>query len=242
MSTDFQPDNSGFTKDERVAIQRALTARGFIPGAADGRLGPRTNAAIAAFKRSMGLVARSYIGPVTWEALFSPVQQDPDEMPPWIREAQRIMGWHEREDNRALRNWLASDGHALGDPSRFPWCGDFVETAIRLGLPNEPFPGDLGRNPYWALHWRQFGEPGQEWFGAPVSITRDGGGHVGFAVGENAEHIYVLGGNQNNRVSVAPIPRHRFTPQSWRWPVSYAGTRRPLLQMTGGTSTTPSFS
>ena len=39
-----------------------------------------------------------------------------------------------------------------------PWCGDFVETCIRAALPDEPLPGALGINPYWARNWLLFGQ------------------------------------------------------------------------------------
>ena len=55
-------------------------------------------------------------------------------------------------------NWLKRDGRSLGDPGKNPWCGDFVETCIRMGLPDEPLLGALGTNPYWARNWLLFGE------------------------------------------------------------------------------------
>ena len=205
-------------------IQIALKKHRFDPGAIDGLQGPRTSAAIIAFKRSIGFRARDYVGPLTWAALHGP------ELPktpvttapvPWLAEGYKRMGLHEGRNNSILRRWLASDGHALGDPSRFPWCGDFVETCIRLALPQERFTGDLARNPYWALNWREFGQPCKPTVGAVISITRNGGGHVAFAVGEDARRIYCLGGNQQNRVCVVPIDKNRFVPASWRWPLSY---------------------
>lgn len=238
MNLNIKPDNSGFTKAQIEIIQRALGARGFSPGTVDGRFGPRTNSAIIAFKASLGLIARPFIGHITWSFLtksvefseFSPTFTD--AMPPWIKEGIAVLRMHEREDNKELSDWLRSDdGETLGDPSVLPWCGDFVKTAIRLGLPDEDYPGALGKNPYWALNWRLFGRQGNEWFGAPVSITRDGGGHVGFAVGQNTKSIFVFGGNQDNRVSVSPIPRQRFTPASWRWPTTYQKPPRPLPWM-----------
>jgi hypothetical protein len=40
-------------------------------------------------------------------------------------------------------NWLKRGGRSLGDPSKNPWCGDFVETCIRIGLPDEQLFGAL---------------------------------------------------------------------------------------------------
>jgi hypothetical protein len=49
-------------------------------------------------------------------------------------------------------DWLKRDGRSLGEPFKNRWCGDFVETCIRMGLPDEPLLGALGTNPYWARH------------------------------------------------------------------------------------------
>ena len=53
-----------------VQIQLALRARGFDPGPADGLFGEMTQAAIAAFQASMGLVVDGEVGPQTAAALL----------------------------------------------------------------------------------------------------------------------------------------------------------------------------
>ena len=207
-------------------LQTDLMYEGFDPGPIDGVLGPRTSAAIIAFKRAIGYAATAFVGPLTLAALArgKPL---PDTDPinisklPWMVEAVRYVGLHEVADNAELRKWLASDGHALGDPAKLPWCGDFVETAIRLGLPNEPVPN----NPYWALNWRAFGVACDPVFGAVASVKRDGGGHVGFLVGQDATRFYLLGGNQANRTSVAPMDKSRFPKEAFRFPATY----RPIV-------------
>jgi uncharacterized protein (TIGR02594 family) len=237
-------NNSAMTRAEVMAVQERLLLHGIDPGPVDGILGRRTAAAVTAFKRRIGMVARPWVGPLTWAALMEEpqVNESADENTPWIFEGLRIKGWHEREDNSALRQWLRSDGHTLGDPATYPWCGDFVETCIRLALPQEPFPGALGINPYWALNWRSFGLGCQPCHGAIVSITRTGGGHVGFAMGQDATRIFVLGGNQSDRVSIVPIARARFDAASWRWPSTYAGPQRMLPQMTSAEASAIHFS
>jgi membrane-bound lytic murein transglycosylase B len=46
--------------DERVALQQLLTLAGFDSGGADGKIGPKTIAAIKAFQRSRGLLTDGY--------------------------------------------------------------------------------------------------------------------------------------------------------------------------------------
>ncbi|WP_415919484.1 lytic murein transglycosylase [Tateyamaria sp. SN6-1] len=51
----FPPDAFGLTKDDRIALQRGLTARGFDTGGADGVIGAKTRAAISAYQRQAGV-------------------------------------------------------------------------------------------------------------------------------------------------------------------------------------------
>ena len=51
----FPPDANGMTKDDRVALQEGLTARGFDTGGTDGVIGPKTRDAIGAYEASRGL-------------------------------------------------------------------------------------------------------------------------------------------------------------------------------------------
>lgn len=50
----FPPDANGLTKDDRVALQKRLTAKGFDTDGADGILGPKSQAAISAYQSSIG--------------------------------------------------------------------------------------------------------------------------------------------------------------------------------------------
>lgn len=51
----FPPDANGLTKDDRIALQKRLTARGFDTGGADGVFGPKSQAAVSDYQRSKGL-------------------------------------------------------------------------------------------------------------------------------------------------------------------------------------------
>lgn len=140
---------------------------------------------------------------------------------PWIKEGKKVLGLHEVYDKTKLQAWLKSDGHALGDPTKFPWCGDYVETCIRNSLPNEPFEGLVGQNPYFAKNWAQFGIAIDPTLYCILVFTRDGGGHVGFCMGEDlvGQNYFVLGGNQGNKVSVVPVSKKNCIAS--RWPKTY---------------------
>jgi hypothetical protein len=218
--------------------QRRLNWLGFGPLKVDGIYGPKSRDAVRRFKVSIGFRNSDYLGPLTWARLIAdPPAPDAAIEPPWITEVRALMGRHERIDNALLRKWLASDGHALGDPAEFPWCGDLVETAIRLTLPNEPFNGPLGENPYWARNWLHFGERSEPLLGAVFVFAREGGGgHVGFGAGEGDGVWYIRSGNQSNRVTIAPIAKSRCL--GIRRPVTWNAPLPRLPRMSGGTVST----
>ena len=51
----FPPDANGLTKDDRIAVQKRLTAKGFDTGGADGVIGPNSEKAITAYQQRNGL-------------------------------------------------------------------------------------------------------------------------------------------------------------------------------------------
>jgi len=57
-------------------LQRALHALGFDPGPIDGIFGPRTEAAVIEFQRTMGIQVDGIVGPQTWAALVNALLQD----------------------------------------------------------------------------------------------------------------------------------------------------------------------
>jgi uncharacterized protein (TIGR02594 family) len=194
------------TRDEIRDVQRLLATLGHYRGAIDGLFGPMSRAALAAALAEF----RQGVEPLE--------PTPPAGSLPWMTEAMIPFGWHEVRDNARLRAWLRSDGRTLGDPAQLPWCGDYVETAIRKALPSEPLPGALGHNPYWARNWSLFGRATEPTFGCVLVFERGSGGHVGFAVGHDAEAFHVLGGNQSNAVNVTRIAKPRLL--AARWPAT----------------------
>ena len=191
------------TRDPLRLIQSGLDKLGHSPGAIDGLWGLRTARAIKALLSANGRAASvAPPGPL-----------------PWITEAKAALGRHEARDRSWLMDWLKRDGRSLGDPGKNPWCGDFVETCIRIGAPDEPLLGALRTNPYWARNWLLFGRDTKPVTGAVLIFQRGSGGHVGFAVGQDDTHFFVLGGNQSDSVTVARVAKSRLL--GARWPLTY---------------------
>jgi len=86
-----------------------------------------------------------------------------------------------------------------------PWCGLFIAYCCHAqGL-------QVVDRPLWALNWNKYGTQVREpMLGDVLTFKRDGGGHVGIYVGEDSTHYHVLGGNQNNSVSVSRIAKIRL--------------------------------
>ncbi len=130
-------------------------------------------------------------------------------------------------------SWIARGWARLGagwfNSDETPWCGYFVAHCIdAVGLPY-PARGEFARAKAW-LNWGTACSPV---YGAVVVFGRDGGGHVGFLVGQSASNFYVLGGNQSNAVNITPIAKSRAL--GFRWPLGRPLINRALPQMSGGT-------
>ena len=204
------------TREPIRLIQNGLDQLGHSPGAIDGLWGLRTARAMKALLAANGHAAAvAPPGPL-----------------PWIAEAMSALGRHEARDRSWLMDWLKRDGRTLGDPSKNPWCGDFVETCIRVALPDEPLLGALGVNPYWARNWLLFGQEVKPTPGAVLVFSRGSGGHVGFAMGQDDTHFYVLGGNQSDAVTIARIAKSRLL--GARWPATVPPRQQRLRTMKPG--------
>lgn len=140
--------------------------------------------------------------------------------PAWLVEARAHIGLAEipgRETAPAIARWLR-DLRAWWTDDDTPWCGVFVAHCCRTA--------GLSLPAYWyrAVAWAEWGIPLERpTLGAVAVFSRQGGGHVGFVVGrDEVGRLLVLGGNQGDRVSVAPFDRDRLV--ALRWP---AGVRLP---------------
>lgn len=146
--------------------------------------------------------------------------------PDWIVEAEKFIGQKEltgRNDHPLLdKGWLSFGMRWLFGQ---PWCGLFVAHCLRESGQFVP------KLFYRAKSFLNYGEKiDTPCYGCIVVFTRDGGGHVGFVVGKDTRgRLLVLGGNQGNKVSVAPFEMSRV--DGYRIPFGYQPTV-PLMTMT----------
>lgn len=114
-----------------------------------------------------------------------------------------IIGWL-----KSLRAWWLDD--------EVPWCGTYVGHCMKTaGL---TVPKLYMRAKEWGNGWGvKLPEP---LYGCVVVFERQGGGHVGFVVGQTKEGLLaVLGGNQGNAVNVTKFTRDRVV--GYYWPRDY---------------------
>lgn len=118
--------------------------------------------------------------------------------------AKSYLGTNEVKDNKALAGFFKQ---ALGqniDPAKVPWCAAFANSVLKqVGLP--------GTGSLMARSFLNIGEATKSpEVGDIVVLSRGNNansGHVGFYAGKDeAGRIKVLGGNQNDTVTVSSFP------------------------------------
>lgn len=181
--------------------QRSLKAKGLYGGGIDGIWGQGSRNAINTFKRKNHLPEDGLLDPKTAGLLG--LQPPKLMMPPWTANLYAKKGLRESGSTKdELVAYLKSDGHYLGDPAKFPWCGEAMETSILLtGF------GPTPSNPYLARAWLTYGKGVKPGYGGIAIFKRPGPngneGHVGHLVGisKDAKRFRVLGGNQQNMIT-----------------------------------------
>lgn len=159
--------------------------------------------------------------------------------PVWLTKARADIGQRETlgpNDSPWLRKvWASLSGSwLLGQP----WCGGAL--AHWMQQAGIAYPKDYYRARAWASWGARLARPV---VGAVVVYDRGKGqGHVGLAVGRTPEgnHL-VLGGNQGDSVSIAPIAASRLIAS--RWPTGHVAdwawhldSYLPLMASTGPVS------
>lgn len=143
----------------------------------------------------------------------------PSVTAPWMTIAEREIGVAETpgpgDTPRIVAYHQATTLAARDD--EVPWCAAFVGWVLReAGIAGT---GSAAARSY--VHWGIACPPQ---YGAVVVLRRGEPwqGHVGFYVRGDATRVWVLGGNQSNRVSIAPYPTARIVAS--RWPHTPEGT------------------
>jgi uncharacterized protein (TIGR02594 family) len=156
----------------------------------------------------------------------------------WIVEARKHIGLREVRgagNNPLILSWLKTLKAWWANDST-PWCGVFTAECLRVAQRALP------KHWYRASDYLNWGTRlDAPCYGCVVVFTREGGGHVGFVVGEDKRgNLMVLGGNQSDAVSIKPFSLGRVS--GYRWPPSLKGTpmspsvgryKLPLLQSDG---------
>ncbi len=134
--------------------------------------------------------------------------------PPWIARARSYLGLAEIPGpgtHPTIARWLGALGGWWSDDET-AWCGTFV--AACLTETGQPKPRAWFRARAYLEYGHQIDRMA---YGSIVVFERGGGGHVGFVVGRDARNrVMCLGGNQGNRVSIAPFETWRIL--GYRWP------------------------
>ena len=138
--------------------------------------------------------------------------------PKWLETARKYEGIHEVDGSASdptIMSWFkSSGGDWVKDDSTTPWCGAFVGgVATECGLP-------LAKEPLRARSWAEWGDMLDEPREGCIVVFPRGGdpssGHVGIVDHFDGDFLWVLGGNQNDSVSVARFKRASAI--AYRWP------------------------
>ena len=132
--------------------------------------------------------------------------------PKWIQIARSYIGLKEgpgEADNPTVVAMYAKAGHPEVKHDAVPWCAAFVGAVLRTA-------GLASTGSLWALDYAKWGiKLSHPVVGAVATKKRDGGGHVFFVVGYDAGHVYGLGGNQGDKVSIVSFPRSIINSYAW---------------------------
>jgi uncharacterized protein (TIGR02594 family) len=144
--------------------------------------------------------------------------------PAWVAEARKHIGLKEIPGPRhhpKILDWWKKIKRGGIKSDEVPWCAAFVGGCLEeVGIISSRFES--------ARSYMTWGVPlPQPVLGCVVVFSRAGGGHVGFLTGVVDDgRLLILGGNQNDQVSIAPFDRSRVI--GYRWPKAVPITERAL--------------
>lgn len=162
---------------------------------------------------------------------------DLNPLPKTVAEALKLFGTLEKSgaaNNPTILSWAKELGLSTSySADSIPWCGLFAAIVTKRAGKT------VVENPLWARNWTNFGiKSPKAGLGDILVFVRNGGGHVGFYVGEDATTYHVLGGNQSDQVCIRRIEKSRCI--AVRRPIYNVqpDTVKPYHLSTGGTVST----
>lgn len=158
--------------------------------------------------------------------------------PKVLVEAVKMIGTKEivgSKHNPTILGWAKELGlQKVYNSDEIPWCGLAIAYAcLKAGV-------QVIDKPLWALSWSKWGtEVSEPMLGDILTFKRDGGGHVGFYVGEDKECFHVLGGNQGNQMCVSRIAKARlYKARRTAWKVAQPKSVRKIQLSSSGVIST----
>ena len=156
---------------------------------------------------------------------------------PWMTLANKEIGQAEvngkKANPRILEYFKSSKYWGTDDTGeRNAWCASFIAWVMEQSGYTPP------KKAYRAKNWANFGKKIQNpVYGAIGVKDRKGGGHVAFVIGKSTDgkHLFMLGGNQEDRVQVKRYPLSVWT--SFVVPINYDTSRANLPVYTKPAST-----
>lgn len=145
--------------------------------------------------------------PTQWQFLLK------EPGPKMLLEALKTYGTKEfvgSANNPVIMEWVKFIQKDTGDKLYYkadsvPWCG--LAVGYWACKAEKVPPLTL----LWARDWLNFGKKADiPMLGDVMVFKRGNGGHVGLYVGENKLSYFILGGNQNDSVSIKPCAKNRF--------------------------------
>jgi uncharacterized protein (TIGR02594 family) len=172
------------------------------------------------------------------------------DQPAWLAAAWAEFGVREipgKDDSAEILRYFRDVGDANADTEATPWCAAFTGAMLKRG-------GHVGTGSLLARSYLDWGISLEEpRLGAIAVLSRGNDpttGHVGFVLGDAADKLYLLGGNQGDAVTVAAFDKARLL--GFRWPKDDAEPDRStaddgiftkvlahVLEMEGGFSNDP---
>lgn len=122
---------------------------------------------------------------------------------PILDTAKQYIGLHEKYNNIKLIKSL----DLKINPYLTPWCAAFVNSILKKN-------NIKGTKSNLARSFLRFGVKTNSPKKGDIVILKRGKssweGHVGFFVKQTKTHVYLLGGNQGNKVSIKAYSKHRL--------------------------------